>query len=190
MAKEPDKHDGGISIALLRQGDAPTFARFVREYQDMVFACCRAVGLSDNDIEDAAAETFLAAWQSIGKFNHKCKLSSWLWSIAYHKAIDCSRKNRPAVSAVSDLTIAPAPQSTQRTPDGLERSDRVWQAVQRLSTPQAAVIVLHYREQKSIDDIAAILRMPQNTIKTHLHRGRKELYDRLQSIWENEYVAR
>jgi len=82
-----------IDIALLKHGESRVFARFVRGYQDMVFACCRTVGLAGQDMEDAAAETFLAAWQSLRKFNEKGKLSSWLWKIAYHKAIDYRRKH-------------------------------------------------------------------------------------------------
>lgn len=50
--------------------------------------------------------------------------------------------------------------------------------------------MLHYREQKSIEEIAVILQMPQNTVKTHLHRARKELYDQLQTVWKDNYVTK
>jgi RNA polymerase sigma-70 factor (ECF subfamily) len=82
-----------IDIALLKHGESRVFARFVRGYQDMVFVCCRTVGLRNEDIEDAASETFLAAYKSIKNYNGKSKLSSWLWKIAYHKAIDYRRKH-------------------------------------------------------------------------------------------------
>ena len=61
-------------MASLKKGDSKAFAHFVREYQDMVFACCRMVGLSENDSEDAASETFLAAFQSIHQYNGNGKL--------------------------------------------------------------------------------------------------------------------
>jgi RNA polymerase sigma-70 factor (ECF subfamily) len=64
----------------------------------------------------------------------------------------------------------------------------LWKHLQK--KPPAAVIVLFYREEKSIEDIAQILEMPPNTVKTHLHRGRKELYHQLRSIWESEYVRK
>lgn len=189
MVKEPVKDVDGLFIVLLKQGDAQAFAQFVRQYQDMVFACCRAVGLSDNDIEDAAADTFLAAWQAIAKFNENSKLSSWLWSIAYHKAIDHRRKRTAAGSLDESIESVSKPQtSTQESIETDEQSNRLWKAVQRLALPQAAVIVLFYREEKSIEDIARILEIPQNTVKTNLHRGRKELYNQLHSIWESEYV--
>lgn len=191
MTKPMRQDDPAISIAQLKQGDAHAFAQFITAYQDMVFACCRALGLSKHDVEDAASETFLAAWQSIGKFNEKSKLSSWLWSIAYHKAIDCRRQKHPcAVSDDSGPSIAPSHENISDSLENGEQSDRVWQAVRNLTTSQAAVIVLYYREEKSIEEIAAILTMPQNTVKTHLHRGRKELYLQLRSVWESDHVRR
>lgn len=191
MTNEPRNSDHGISIALLKQGDPRSFAQFVRMFQDTVFACCRAAGLRGQDVEDAAAETFLAAWQSIGKFSGSSKLSSWLWSIAWRKSIDCRRKNKTVSRSADALAEPSAPQA--QLPDAVEQnelSDRVWQAVSRLSPPQAAATVLYFREQKTIAEIAEILRMPQNTVKTHLHRGRKELYNELQSVWREQYVAK
>lgn len=186
---ENDKHS--ICIALLKAGDSRMFTRFVREFQDMVFACCRMMGLSELDTEDAASETFLAAWQSIGKFNEKSKLSSWLWSIAYHKAVDYRRKKSSGKALDETIDTIPTPQTT--SPEGLENMEqqqRLWAAVQQLPIPQAAAIVLYYRESKSIDEIAHILEMPENTVKTHLHRGRKELYNQLHAVWENDYVKK
>jgi len=167
------------------------FTRFVRTYQNMVFACCRAVGLREEDIEDAAGETFLAAYKSIKNFSGKSKLSSWLWKIAYYKALDYRKKEyktKPSMAVIETLA-APA-ETPEMNLSAEEQNAAVWQAVQRLSQPQAAVIVLYYREGKSIEDIARILETPGNTIKTYLHRGRKELYSRLQSIWETDYVRK
>lgn len=191
MPNEPGKRDRGISIALLQQGDAQAFALFVNHYQDMVFACCRAAGLSGQDMEDAAAETFLAAWKSIGKFKGTSKLSSWLWSIAWRRSIDSRRKNKSAALLEEPLRYLSAVPTTSADPvEQNELSDCVWQAVSRLSPPQAAAIVLCFREQKSTAEIAEILRMPENTVKTHLHRARKELYIQLQSVWRDQYVTK
>ena len=156
----------------------------------MVFACCRTVGLREDEIEDAASETFLAAYKSIHNYSNKSKLSSWLWKIAYFKALDFRRKepNKPLAQADMPDSVAATGTSPEINLADQEQNAAVWEAVGRLSKPQAAVIVLHYREGKSIEEIAQILEMPENTVKTCLHRGRKELYSRLQSIWETHYV--
>ncbi len=185
-----EKTGEDICVASLKRGDSGTFTRFVRDYQDMVFACCRAVGLRGEDIEDASSETFLAAYKSIKNYNGKSKLSSWLWKIAYYKALDYRKKEQNKTTPAMMETLA-APAATPEMNLSVEEQNAVvWQAVQRLSQPQAAAIVLYYREGKSIEDIARILETPGNTVKTYLHRGRKELYSRLQSIWETDYVRK
>jgi RNA polymerase sigma-70 factor (ECF subfamily) len=185
-----EKTGEGIRIASLKRGDGRMFTRFVREYQNMVFACCRAVGLREEDIEDAAGEAFLAAYKSIKNYSGKSKLSSWLWKIAYYKALDYRKKeqNKTTPANIKIETLAAPAALPEVNLSAEEQNAAVWDAVQRLPKPQAAAIVLYYREGKSIEEIARILETPENTVKTYLHRGRKELYSRLQSIWETHYV--
>ena len=52
----------------------------------------------------------------------------------------------------------------------------------------AAVIVLFYREDKTVAEIAEILELPINTVKTYMDRGRKKLFERLAHYWKNDYV--
>lgn len=192
MTTSPQKTGEGICIASLKRGDSRMFTRFVREYQGMVFACCRAVGLREEDVEDAAGEAFLAAYKSIKNYSGKSKLSSWLWKIAYYKALDYRKKwqNKTTPAKIEIETLAAPAASPEANVSAEEQNAAVWQAVQQLSQPQAAAIVLYYREGKSIEDIARILETPENTVKTYLHRGRKELYSRLQPIWETDYVRK
>jgi RNA polymerase sigma-70 factor (ECF subfamily) len=187
-----EKTGESICIASLKRGDSRVFAHFVRVYQNMVFACCRTVGLRDEDVEDAAGEAFLAAYTSIKNYSGKSKLSSWLWKIAYYKALDYRKKwqNKTTQIKIEIETLAAPAASPEVSVSVEEQNAAVWQAVQRLSQPQAAAIVLHYREGKPIEEIARILETPENTVKTYLHRGRKELYSQLQSVWETDYVRK
>jgi RNA polymerase sigma factor (sigma-70 family) len=181
-----------ICIASLKRGDSRVFAQFVKIYQDMVFACCRSMGLREDEIEDVASEAFIAAYQSIKNYNGQSKLSSWLWKIAYHKSLDYRKKmqNKAIPAADSIDTLAAGASSPEMHLSAQEQNAAIWEAVQRLSHPQAAVIVLYYREGKSIEEVGRILEIPENTVKTYLHRGRKELYSRLQSVWETDYVRK
>jgi len=69
-----------------------------------------------------------------------------------------------------------------------EQADRIWTAVQQLPENWAAIIVLFYREDKTIAQIAEILEIPANTVKTYLDRGRKKLYQLLHKVWKNDHV--
>jgi len=157
----------------------------------MVFACCRTAGLRDNDIEDAASETFLAAFQSIHRFHGNAKLSSWLWSIAYRKAVTI-RRNKKSTQMLNKDWLNEIPMGEGTGSDSFfetkEQSDLIWGAVRRLPENWGAVVVLFYREDKSIPEIAEILAIPANTVKTYLDRSRKKLYELLEKVWENDYV--
>ena len=193
MEAVPEKARPQLCIASLKRGDTRVFAQFVREFQDMVFACGRTVGLRDHELEDAASETFLAAYRSIKTYNGKGKLSSWLWKIAYHKAVDLRRTRSHgesfAENEIEAVAASDAPLPGARL-EAEEQNRILWQAVARLPTSQAATIVLFYREGRSLSEIAEILDTPENTIKSWLHRSRSELYTRLRSIQEADYVRR
>ncbi len=179
-------------IASLKRGDTGAFALLVRQYQDMVLACGRTVGLRDDEMEDAAGETFLAAFRYIKTYRGQSKLSTWLWKIAYHKAVDV-RRRRLAAGPLADDVVGAAEASDRLPGVRLEEDERslaIWQAVQRLPESQAAAIVLFYREGRSIQEIAEILETPENTVKTWLSRGRSELAAKLQHIQENDHVRR
>ena len=166
------------------------FARFVEAYQRMVLACCRAVGVREEDLEDAVAETFFAAYKSIRSYRGKSKLSSWLWKIAYCKAVNYRKRRHPAKGPDETKmeTIAAAENLPETRLSDKEQNAAVWDAVALLSASQAAAIVLFYREAKTIEEISSILKKPVNTVKTDLRRGRKELYGRLHSIWKKNDV--
>lgn len=176
-----------ININALKEGDEKTFALFVSAYQDMVFACCRSTGLSGADVEDAASETFLAAYRSIHRFKGQSKLSSWLWTIAYRKAVNIYRKNREK-EALSDTMVDTVAAESINSTESTEQSEIIWQAVQKLPENWAPAIVLFYREEKPVAEIAEILNIPANTVKTYLGRGRKKLYELLKTTWKNDYV--
>ena len=79
MTDETGQNRQADLIRRLRSGDRRAFAEFVEKYQQQVFMCCRLLGLDENETEDAANEVFLAAYQGIGRYTGRAKLSTWLW---------------------------------------------------------------------------------------------------------------
>jgi len=71
------KQDEGWLDKLLA-GDHQAFAEFVEKYKEMVFLCCRTLGLREDEIEDAASETFMAAYKGISRYRGQAKLGTWL----------------------------------------------------------------------------------------------------------------
>ncbi len=97
------QHQQASWLQLLCSGDRKTFEEFVNEYQQLVFLCCRTLGLDADEAEDVASETFLAAYQKLRHFRAASSVSTWLWKIAYYKAIDYIRKNKSNNELIGEL---------------------------------------------------------------------------------------
>ncbi len=164
----------------LLAGDHEAFAEFVDKYKEMVFLCCRLLGLREDEIEDAASETFMAAYKGIGRYKGQAELSTWLWRIAYRKGVDCLRQNRRGAEAL--LFVNNGNILAEAGPEGKEHTELVWDAVERLPKLWAMATVLFYREEKEIKEIAKIMQVRQNTVKTYLFRGRKRLKELLAGV--------
>jgi len=165
-------------LRLLCSGDHEAFAQFIDKYKETVFLCCRRLGLREDEAEDAASETFLAAYNGISRYSGRAELSTWLWSIAYRQAVSYLRKNRKhrQLKAGTDEQIGSGEvQEPAAAIQGQETETIVWEAVERLPKLWAMAIILYYREEKSIIEIAKIMRIKENTIKTYLFRARQRL---------------
>ena len=178
MAKKIWQRQRDNWLQLLRSGDEHAFAEFIDKYKKTVFLCCRSLGLRQDEAEDVASETFLAAYKGLRRYSGQAELSTWLWSIAYRQAVNYLRKNRRKwqLLAEPDEQLA---ESEERGPvsaaQGSEESEIIWAAVKRLPKLWATAVILHYREEKSVADIAKIMRARKNTVKTYLFRGRERL---------------
>ena len=127
-----------------------------------------------------ASETFLAAYNGLSRYSGRAELSTWLWSIAYRRAVSYLRKNRrqwrlEAEADESRQVGSGEEQEPAAAIQGKETEKIVWEAVERLPRLWAMAIILYYREEKSIIDIAQIMRTKENTIKTYLFRARQRL---------------
>ncbi len=167
-------------LRLLRSGDHGAFAQFIDKYKETVFLCCRRLGLREDEAEDVASETFLAAYKGISRYRGRAELSTWLWSIAYRQAVSYLRKNRKqwqleAEPDESRQVGSGKEQEPAATIQGKETEKIVWEAVEGLPRLWAMAIILYYREEKSIIDIAKIMQAKENTIKTYLFRARQRL---------------
>ena len=165
-------------MSRLRNGDHAAFERFVDEYKETVFMCCRRLGLREDEVEDAASETFMAAYKALRGYRGQSELSTWLWRIAYRKGIDYLRKNRREthLQREADAEVAwPGDDGPSAAVEDRERDEAVWEAVQRLPRLWSVAVILHYREGKSLAEIANIMDNKENTVKTYLFRGRERL---------------
>jgi RNA polymerase sigma-70 factor (ECF subfamily) len=160
-------------VELIGQYHAPIYRLLVH--------LCRDVHLA----EDLAQESFLAAWTKLGSFNAKSSLNTWLHQIAYRKFIDAHRRQQRAVVTQPGDPIEQLLSKTPNPYDCAEVSDqtrRLYRALDRLQPAQRDVVVLHYLQGLSYEELAAVLGQPSGTVKW---RTRQAL-DALRAVLEDK----
>jgi RNA polymerase sigma factor (sigma-70 family) len=166
----------------LINGDSRAFADFVKKYQQDVFLCCRTLGLNYDESQDIASEAFMGAYRGIRRFAGKSKLDTWLWRITYNKAINYLREKIRRHNLQQKLQENFHEETTPQVYK--DNNEFVWDAVKKLPNDQAMTIVLFYRQEKSIKEIAKIMQKNQNTVKINLFRGREKLKQLLSGKFE------
>ena len=126
--------------------------------------------------EDLLSEVFLDVWRQAGRFECRSSVSTWLMSIARHKALSARRCR---MEAELDGKIAATVAAPGDDPEvALQEKDRdklLRRALTRLSPEHRRVIDLVYYHEKSVDEVAHILDVPPATVKTRMFYARKKL---------------
>jgi RNA polymerase sigma factor (sigma-70 family) len=160
------------------------FAEIVREHQAMVFRILtRMLGPTDV-VPDLAQEVFLRLHRALPQFGHRARLSTYLYRIVVNVARDeWKRRQRPEYRVASlsdpdtvwDSRLADHAPSAQAVLERRELQACVDALLEKLPPAERAALVLFHQEGRRYDEIAAVLDVPVNTVRTHLHRGRTRL---------------
>ncbi len=137
------------------------------------------------DAEDLAQETFIKVYKKINTLKDHKKAKSWLYSIARNTVIDFFRKNKNKEVALSDALLDSIAQTTtaayQEKAIGNEISKELDRCIDRLVKEDRAIVRLLYYEGFSYKEIADILKINENTLKSRLHRARKVLLEMIRT---------
>jgi RNA polymerase sigma-70 factor (ECF subfamily) len=160
----------------------------------MVFRTLTRLTSAGGHVEDLAQEVFLRLYRALPEFRGEASVSTYLYRIVVNVAQDeWKQRRRERLHLVSgpaafedegggewlenfsgDQTTEHARDPEQRMADS-EVAAAVEQSLAGLSEMERAVLVLYHQEECSYEGIAAALGLPINTVRTHLHRGRKRL---------------
>lgn len=178
-----------LLIRLVRAGKPEAYRALVERYENMVYNLCFKVLLDEDEAKDAAQETFIKAYQSLGTFREDSKFSTWLYRIATNMAIGKTRRKKRKAPLEEARHIASDGQSTDNTPGSLQQEERsryLHAALAKLEETDRLLISLYYLEEVSMEEVAVISGLDKNTAKVRMHRARKKLYTLLSSIVNEE----
>jgi len=168
-------------IQLVREGDLSAWGELIRIHQDRLYnSIVRVVGHPDR-ARDVVQDTFIQAIENISRFDGKSQFFTWLYRIAFNRAMSMYRKHKSEVSLevarenAGDETMADSQDQPEDRVLQSELVEEVHQALEQLSAEHRAVIVLREIEGCEYEQIAEILEVSLGTIRSRLHRARSEM---------------
>jgi RNA polymerase sigma-70 factor (ECF subfamily) len=164
------------ALARSIRGDQTAFAEIVRSHQARVFSLAYHFLHDRESAEELAQEVFLELYRNLPSIKSAAHLNFWLRKVTGHRCIDLSRrrKARPQLS----LDDVPEPSAAAIESDPLlERT--LHKMVASLPEKPRLVVILRYQEDLEPVEIAKVLNMPVNTVKSHLQRSLVILREKL-----------
>jgi RNA polymerase sigma-70 factor (ECF subfamily) len=191
---------GGVAperglVERCRRGDAEAFARLVSLHEAMVFnLAARLIGDAE-EARDVAQEVFLQVYRTLGRFEGRSTLKTWIYRIVVNHCHNRQRwwrrRGRERCRPLEELT--PAEEARLAAPEGegpyelvrrRERARRVQAALLELSFEHRVVLLLREVEGLSCEAVASTLGVPEGTVKSRLARAREALRVRLLACLE------
>jgi RNA polymerase sigma-70 factor, ECF subfamily len=179
--------EGGL-VEQCRRGDAQAFARLVALHEGMVFNLAARLLGDPEEARDVAQEVFLQVYRTLGRFEGRSSLKTWIYRIVVNQSRNRQRwwrrrrKDRScpidALTPADEARLAERATGAEGPEERLarrERSRAVQAALLKLSFEHRAVLLLREVEGLSCDEIAGTLSLPAGTVKSRLSRARDAL---------------
>ncbi|MBN2104712.1 RNA polymerase sigma factor [bacterium] len=172
----------------LSKRDPEAFQYIFNKYHHQIFNFVLRRVYCHDTAQDITANVFMKALEKIHQF--KCKgipFSAWLYRIAINE-INLHYRSRKRIVALTDerslhLVHENRTDDTllrkEETAEKAKRFKKIYEAIATLKPKYQHAIALRYFEEKSMKEIALILGLSENTVKTHIHRGLQQLRDKL-----------
>jgi len=158
-----------LLVARIRAGDDDAFETLMGQYQAPLFRYVRGFVGDVEQARDLVQETFLRAYQSLGRLEDPSLLRSWLYRIAHNQACSALRRRR----IISWLPLLAAQRAGEPAPDrSAIEAARVEEALGRVPDNQRAPLLLHLVAGFSYAEIATLLSVTEGTVRMRISRGR------------------
>ena len=178
-----------LPVPQARAGDPDAWDALFRRYQMPLYAYVFELIRNESSALDLVQESFIAAARNVGSLREDERFGSWLFGIAHQKIVQRWRKKSGHEILLGE--IPEAPDEFESGPDErlirCEQEAAFMNLLNQLPPQQRAVLLLHFLEDFSIDEIARITETQLGTVKSRLHYAKKSL----RKLWEakNEHPA-
>ena len=165
-------------VGRAQAGDEAAFTLLVNQRQDQLYRMAWSILRNDADALDVAQETCINAWRELPRLRDPDRFHAWLMRSLVNRARDMLRARKR--STIREIPLGSDSQAEARSSGGdfgdeLANADAIRRAFDRLGPDDRTYIALHYAENRSITEIAALVGAPGGTVKWRLSRARRAL---------------
>lgn len=180
-------------LARCRQGDTQAFAQLAGQQQAYMYNLAYRLLGEAEEARDLAQEALLKVWQMLPSFRGEARFTTWLYRLVINLGLNrlARRHREPPKTSLDDCQLADASNlgaNPQEIQDANELQEFIWAQVDRLPEKYRLVLTLYYQHECSYEEIARLLQLPLNTVKTHLARARQMLAGQLAGIEGGEHA--
>jgi len=169
---------------LIRHGNNDAFQELMRRYIGPIYGFSKQYVKSNEDAEDITQDTFFKTWKHIKKFKAGKSFKPWIYTIARNTALDHIKKKKAA--PFSDLdnpdqdtqftdTLSDDEPSPSDIFEQAEKAGVLKNALETLHPDHRSIIVMHYHEEMTFQEIANVIDKPMNTVKSWHRRALSKL---------------
>jgi RNA polymerase sigma-70 factor (ECF subfamily) len=169
------------TIRRAQAGDQAAIATLVAEQQRYVYSIAMTITKDPTEAADLTQDALIRFIRAIGSYRGETKLSTWLYRLVVNLGIDqMRRRGAPPIRlddecAEFDVASEDPIDDLEATIERVEEAQLVRAAVARLPDAQRLALTLHYFEDLRYEDIAEVMGVPLNTVKSHIRRGKERL---------------
>jgi RNA polymerase sigma-70 factor (ECF subfamily) len=169
-----------VLIARIAGGDRLAMQVLFARHHVRVYRFVLRLVRNEATAEDLISDVFLDVWRQAGKFEGRSAVSTWMLSIARFKALSALRR-RPE-QELDDETAEQIEDQSDDPEVALAKKDKaavLRQALSKLSAEHREIVDLVYYHEKSVEEVAGIVGIPEATVKTRMFYARKKLSELL-----------
>lgn len=178
MTVMPELSDEQIAT-IVQAGDANAFGELISHYEAKLKRYARKFLNSEDEIEDLVQDVFIKSYMNIQSFNASLKFSPWIYRIAHNTFVnELKRKHRIGFSFFDVDTMLPslpAKETADAATLETELREELDTLIKELTPKYREVLILHYLESLSYQEISDILQIPVTTVGVRMNRARKKL---------------
>jgi RNA polymerase sigma-70 factor (ECF subfamily) len=169
-------------ILRVAKGDRLAFRALYARHNVRVFRFLLRFIKDEGRAEDLIGEVFLDVWRQADRFEARSSVSTWILGMARFKALSSLRKTTEAeLDDEQAAAIADDADTPETVSQKLDKAKAIRRCIDQLSTEHREIVDLVYYQEKSISEVAEIVGIPENTVKTRMFYARKRLQELMQS---------